>query len=59
MLFTKFYSNGTIISEELKNMINLALSINNQPSAIRYPRDLAGDYSEKTSSKKLKLGKDV
>ena len=43
--------------EELKNMINLALSINNQPSAIRYPRDLAGDYSEKKPFQKLKIGK--
>ena len=30
--------------EELKNMINLALSINNKPCAIRYPRDLAHEY---------------
>ena len=43
--------------EELKNMINFSLSINNQPTAIRYPRDLAGDYSEKKSFQKLKLGK--
>ncbi len=43
--------------EELKNMINLALSINNQPSAIRYPRDLAGDYSEKKPLQKIKIGK--
>ena len=43
--------------EELKNMINLSLLINNQPSAIRYPRDLAGDYSEKKPFQKLKIGK--
>ncbi len=43
--------------EELKNMINLTLSINNQPTAIRYPRDLAGDYSEKKPFQKLQIGK--
>ena len=25
--------------EELKNMLNFSLSINNKPTAIRYPRD--------------------
>ena len=34
-------SNG----EELKNMIKLAQSINNKPSAIRYPRDFAYEYN--------------
>ena len=33
-------------------MINFSLSINNQPTAIRYPRDLAGDYSDKKSFSK-------
>tara|TARA_B100000965_G_scaffold98545_1_gene80618 strand:+ start:9048 stop:10913 length:1866 start_codon:yes stop_codon:yes gene_type:complete len=43
--------------EELKNMINLSLSINDNPSAIRYPRDLAGDYSDKKSFKLIRIGK--
>ena len=43
--------------EELKNMINFSLSINNQPTAIRYPRDLVSVYNEKKPFKKLKLGK--
>ena len=29
--------------EELKNMINFSLSVNNKPTAIRYPRDFVGD----------------
>ena len=43
--------------EELKNMINFSLSVNNKPTAIRYPRDLVGDYNEKKPFQKLKLGK--
>ncbi len=43
--------------EELKNMINLSLSINDRPSAIRYPRGLAGDYSDKKPFKSIKIGK--
>ena len=43
--------------EELKNMINLSLSINDKPSAIRYPRDLAGDYSEGKPFQSIKIGK--
>ena len=42
--------------EELKNMINLSMSINDKPSAIRYPRNLANDYNEKVKFKKIKLG---
>ena len=42
--------------EELKNMINLSLSINDKPSAIRYPRNLANDYNEKAKFNKIKLG---
>ena len=43
--------------EELKNMINFSLSVNNKPTAIRYPRDLVGEYNEKKPFQKLKLGK--
>ena len=43
--------------EELKNMINFSLSVNNKPTAIRYPRDLVGEYNEKKPFKKLELGK--
>ena len=43
--------------EELKNMINFSLSVNNKPTAIRYPRDLAGEYNEKKPFQKLELGK--
>ena len=43
--------------EELKNMINLSLSIKDRPSAIRYPRDLAGDYDIKKSFQSIKIGK--
>ena len=43
--------------EELKNMINLSISINDKPSAIRYPRNLANDYNEKAKFNKIKLGK--
>ena len=42
--------------EELKNMINLSMSINDKPSAIRYPRNLANDYNEKAKFNKIKLG---
>ena len=42
--------------EELKNMIKLSMSINDKPSAIRYPRNLANDYNEKTNFSKMKLG---
>ena len=42
--------------EELKNMIKLSLSINDKPSAIRYPRNLANDYNEKAKFNKIKLG---
>ncbi len=43
--------------EELKNMINLSLSINDKPCAIRYPRDLAGNYSEKNPFQSIKIGR--
>ena len=43
--------------EELKNMLNFSLSINNKPSAIRYPRDTVGEYNEKKSFEKITLGK--
>ena len=43
--------------EELKNMLNFSLSINNKPSAIRYPRDTVGGYNEKKSFEKITLGK--
>jgi 1-deoxy-D-xylulose-5-phosphate synthase len=43
--------------EELKNMLNFSLSINNKPSAIRYPRDTIGEYNEKKSFEKISLGK--
>ena len=43
--------------EELKNMINFSLSINDRPTAIRYPRDLVGEYNEKKPFQKLVLGK--
>ena len=43
--------------EELKNMLNFSLSINNKPSAIRYPRDTVGEYYEKKSFEKITLGK--
>ena len=43
--------------EELKNMLNFSLSINNRPSAIRYPRDTVGEYNEKKSFEKITLGK--
>ena len=42
--------------EELKNMINLSLSIKDRPSAIRYPRDLAGNYDEKKPFQSMKIG---
>ncbi len=42
--------------EELKNMIKLSLTINDKPSAIRYPRNLANDYNEKANFSKMKLG---
>ncbi len=42
--------------EELKNMIKLSLTINEKPSAIRYPRNLANDYNEKAKFNKIKLG---
>ncbi len=42
--------------EELKNMIKLSMTINDKPSAIRYPRNLANDYSEKAKFNKIKLG---
>ncbi len=42
--------------EELKNMIKLSLTINDKPSAIRYPRNLANDYDEKAKFSKIKLG---
>ena len=38
-------------------MINFSLSINDRPTAIRYPRDLVGDYNEKKPFQKLVLGK--
>jgi len=43
--------------EELKNMLNFSLSINNNPCAIRYPRDSVGEYNEKKSFEKITLGK--
>ena len=43
--------------EELKNMLNFSLSINNKPSAIRYPRDTVVGYNEKKSFEKIALGK--
>ena len=43
--------------EELKNMLNFSLSINNKPSAIRYPRDTVGEYNEKKSFELITLGK--
>ena len=43
--------------EELKNMINLALSINNKPCAIRYPRDLAHEYKNNDKFQKITIGK--
>ena len=43
--------------EELKNMLNFSLSIDNKPSAIRYPRDTVGEYNEKKSFEKITLGK--
>ncbi len=42
--------------EELKNMIKLSITINDKPSAIRYPRNLANDYNEKAKFNKIKLG---
>ena len=42
--------------EELKNMIKLSMTINDKPSAIRYPRNLANDYNEKANFNKMKLG---
>ncbi len=42
--------------EELKNMIKLSLTINDKPSAIRYPRNLANDYNEKANFNKMKFG---
>ena len=42
--------------EELKNMIKLSLTINDKPSAIRYPRNLANDYNEKAKFNKIILG---
>ena len=46
-------SNG----EELKNMIKLAQSINNKPSAIRYPRDFAYEYNNNNYFQKILIGK--
>ena len=46
-------SNG----EELKNMIKLAQSINNKPSAIRYPRDFAYEYNDNNNFQKILIGK--
>ena len=46
-------SNG----EELKNMIKLAQSINNKPSAIRYPRDFAYEYNNNYNFQKILIGK--
>ena len=43
--------------EELKNMINLSLSINNKPCAIRYPRDLAHEYKDNNKFQKIIIGK--
>tara|TARA_B100000963_G_scaffold35098_1_gene26062 strand:+ start:9328 stop:11193 length:1866 start_codon:yes stop_codon:yes gene_type:complete len=43
--------------EELKSMIKLALSINNKPSAIRYPRDLAHEYKNNNKFQKISIGK--
>ncbi len=42
--------------EELKNMIKLSITINDKPSAIRYPRNLANTYNEKAKFNKIKLG---
>ena len=42
--------------EELKNMIKLSMTINDKPSAIRYPWNLANDYKEKAKFNKIKLG---
>ncbi len=42
--------------EELKNMIKLSTTINDKPSAIRYPRNLANTYNEKAKFNKIKLG---
>ena len=42
--------------EELKNMIFTSLTMNSFPSAIRYPRDLAGNYNENSSFKKINIG---
>ena len=42
--------------EELKNMIKLSMTINDKPSAIRYPRNLANDYNERAKFNKIKLG---
>ena len=42
--------------EELKNMIKLSMTINDKPSAIRYPRNLANHYNEKAKFSKIKLG---
>ncbi len=42
--------------EELKNMIKLSMTLNDKPSAIRYPRNLANDYNEKAKFNKIKLG---
>ena len=42
--------------EELKNMIKLSMTINDKPSAIRYPRNLANDYNEKAKFNIIKLG---
>ena len=46
-------SNG----EELKNMIKLAQSISNKPSAIRYPRDFAYEYNNNNNFQKILIGK--
>ncbi len=42
--------------EELKNMIKLSMTINDKPSAIRYPRNLANNYNQKAKFNKIKLG---
>ncbi len=34
----------------------LSLTINDKPSAIRYPRNIANDYNEKANFNKMKLG---
>ena len=38
-------------------MIKLSQSINNQPSAIRYPRDFAYEYNNNNNFQKILIGK--